>query len=128
MAKPLGMKMLRRLAQRKATPTEIARVIRDDPAMALIFGANQLNDNQIHSCATRVPANAILFAWYRLSQECQEQCVRRAPAMALKIVPHELTREQFLACKKRAPRAARETLVLFYEAEFNVLQKTDVKH
>ena len=60
--------MLRRLAGRKATLDEIARCVRDDPEMALIF-AEPLTSDQIAACAARVPATAIAFVWCRLSSE-----------------------------------------------------------
>jgi len=116
--------MMRRLARRKATREEIARCVRDDPCMALIF-AEPLTSDQIAACATRVPATAIAFVWHRLSSEMQAKCIRRAPAMALEIIPHELTQEQFFYCKRRAPRAARQTMAQFYELEFKRLESKD---
>jgi hypothetical protein len=111
---------MRRLSRKTATPAEISRCVREDPAMALMCAADQLTDDQVTACAARVPASAILYVWYRLSLEIQKKCIRRAPAMALKILPDQLTPEQFRDCSKRAPRAARETLSRYYAARLEI--------
>ena len=120
-----GLQKIRRLTRKQTTPEEIEQIVRDDPKMALMFGASELTTDQIAACAAAAPATAIVFAWYRMTPEMQAKCVKRAPAMALRIVCHELTREQFDYCKKRAPKEARDTTTQFFEAEFK-MKKTDI--